>query len=128
MEHSQGSWTDTKLAYPNPGDCGGRGSPKDLPEPSCASPTDCANHRSTHVTSCIPAVGTSSSSAGGGSSSETASGAGVGGSGGGGGVDDSGALHGSCGCRVGGEDRRGDGAVLILAALGVIAIRRRRHF
>jgi MYXO-CTERM domain-containing protein len=149
MEHTQGLWTDTKLAYPNPGDCGGSGSPGDLPDPDCASPTDCGNHRSTHVTSCIPVVGTTSSSgAGGGSSSASAtsgaggsggaatSGAGVGGGatsggnvGGGGGAgsgDDNGALHGSCGCRVGGEEERDGGAMVLLAALGVIAIRRRR--
>ncbi|MEP7120210.1 MAG: MYXO-CTERM sorting domain-containing protein [Byssovorax sp.] len=145
MEHTQGLWTDTKLAYPNPGDCGGSGAPKDLPEPDCASPTDCVKHRSTHVTSCVGAVGTTSSSgAGGSTSAATGSGggsassseagvgggptsaSGVGGSGGAGGVDDSGALHGSCGCRVGGEDERGGGAVLLIASLGLIAIRRRR--
>ena len=152
MEHTQGFWVDTKLAYPNPGDCGGSGSPGDLPEPSCASPTDCGNHRSTHVTSCNGVAGTTSSTgAGGGSSGETAtsgaggsggeatsngagvgggaaSGSGVGGSGGAGNGDDNGALHGSCGCRVGGEDDRDGSAVLLVAALGVIAIRRRRNF
>lgn len=151
MEHTQGFWTDTKLAYPNPGDCGGSGAPKDLPEPNCASPTDCGNHRATHVTSCNGVVGTSSSGAGGGSSSEAAtsgaggngngatssgagvgggatSGSGVGGRGGAGSIDDNGALHGSCGCRVGGDERRDGGAVVLIAALGVIAIGRRRRF
>jgi MYXO-CTERM domain-containing protein len=154
MEHSQGSWTDTKLAYPNPGDCGGSGAPGDLPEPSCASPTDCGNHRSTHVTSCNGVVGTTSSGgAGGGGSSSAAATTGAGGSGGGtaassgagagvgggatsaGGVggsggssDDGGALHGSCGCRVGGGGQRDRSAWLLAAALGVIALRRRRNF
>lgn len=145
MEHTQGFWTDTPLAYPNPGDCGGSGSPGNLPEPDCASPTDCGNHRSTHTTSCNGVVGTTSSSGSGGSSSAATSGggsaattavagvgggatsgSGPGGSGGAGNGDD-GPLHGSCGCRVAGEEGRDGSAGMLLAALGAIAIRRRRE-
>ncbi len=62
----------------------GSGSPGALPEPSCSSPTNCVNHRTTHVTICKDAVGTTSSSGagggggggGGGGSEVTSSGAG----------------------------------------------------
>jgi MYXO-CTERM domain-containing protein len=46
-------WNSVALAYPNRSDCGSTGQPPDLPEPECASPTDCNNHRSTHVSSCL---------------------------------------------------------------------------
>jgi MYXO-CTERM domain-containing protein len=156
MEHSQGSWTDTQLAYPNPGDCGGSGSPKDLPEPTCASPTDCGNQRAAHVTSCIGAVGTTSSSGAGGGTGSSSSGAtsgaggaggdggavmstvgvggsgvtsgsGSGGSGGDGNGDDDGAIHGSCGCRVGGTDESRGGTALLVAMLGLVSIGRSRR-
>ena len=123
MEHTQGAWADTKLAYPNPGDCGGRGSPKSLPEPTCASPTDCGNQRTAHVTSCAGAMGTTSSSgAGGGASSSTAAatsgaggaGAGAGGTAGtstvgGGGVT---ATSGSAGTGDGGAGSEDDGGAI----------------
>ena len=163
MEHSQGNWTDTALAYPKAGDCGGSGSPGALPEPSCSSPTNCVNHRTTHVTICKDAVGTTSSSGAGGGgggggaggSEVTSSGAGGGeataaasvtsgggvgggagmsgsGSGGRGGAtngEEEGGLHGSCSCRVGGGDseERSGGAGLLVAALGVVAVRRARR-
>ena len=149
MEHSQGAWTDTALAYPKPGDCGGSGSPGDLPEPNCASPTNCVNHRSVHVTICKDAEGTTSSSgagggettssgAGGSEATGATSGAGVGGgavtggsgsggTGGGNGGEDEG-LQGSCSCRVGDVDgRSGGGGVMLVAALGVITVRRSRR-
>ena len=56
VEHPSGNpayWPAVALAYPNPADVGGSGSPPDLPEPSCASPTDCTNKRSVHVSSCF---------------------------------------------------------------------------
>ena len=56
VEHPSGNpayWPAVALAYPNPADVGGSGSPQDLPEPSCASPTDCSNKRSVHVSSCF---------------------------------------------------------------------------
>lgn len=49
---SASHWTSVRLAYPNPGDMGSTGSPPALPEPSCASPTDCVNKRVTHPTAC----------------------------------------------------------------------------
>lgn len=51
-------WSPIALAYPNRADVGNSGStggisqPPDLPEPNCASPTNCTNKRSTHVTAC----------------------------------------------------------------------------
>jgi len=40
------------LAYPNLGEIGGDGSPGELSEPTCASPTDCNNQRTPHPTAC----------------------------------------------------------------------------
>jgi len=55
IEHppSASHWTSVGLAYPNPGDVGTSGKPPDLPEPSCASPTDCVNKRVSHLSSCL---------------------------------------------------------------------------
>jgi hypothetical protein len=53
MEHPPaGRWTVLAAAYPNRGDVGTTGAPPALPEPSCASPTDCTQTRSTHGSSC----------------------------------------------------------------------------
>lgn len=53
MEHPKGDrWPVLEVAYPNRGDVGGGGSPNALPEPSCASPTNCTQKRSTHASSC----------------------------------------------------------------------------
>lgn len=46
-------WTSVKLAYPDPATVGGSGSPPDLDEPACASPTNCASTRATHVSGCF---------------------------------------------------------------------------
>lgn len=46
-------WAATAVAYPNIGDVGTTGKPPALPEPSCASPTDCVKKRSVHVSSCL---------------------------------------------------------------------------
>ena len=45
-------WPATALAYPDLADIGDGARPNPLPEPSCASPTSCAEHRPTHRTSC----------------------------------------------------------------------------
>jgi len=50
---SGGYWTSVKLAYPDPSTVGASGSPPDLAEPACASPTDCSATRSTHVSGCF---------------------------------------------------------------------------
>jgi hypothetical protein len=51
-------WTAVALAYPNRGDIPnvstGVQMVSDLPEPDCAGPTDCVNHRSVHTTACAP--------------------------------------------------------------------------
>jgi MYXO-CTERM domain-containing protein len=83
IEHTGGRWPGTSLAYPNPGDIGTKGSPVALPEPDCASPTNCTSTRVTHETVC-----TGTSHPGG----ETTSGAGgAGGTGGAGGAGGAGA-------------------------------------
>ncbi len=59
VEHppTAGHWPKVALAYPDPSDCGSSGSPPDLPEPRCASPTDCGNKRSTHTSLCFAGGG-----------------------------------------------------------------------
>ncbi len=73
MEYTNGQWDPVALAYPNRGDIGGASNPPDLPEPTCASPTNCVGKRQTHVTQCQPSMGSSSSSTSSSSSSSTAS-------------------------------------------------------
>jgi MYXO-CTERM domain-containing protein len=58
IEHTGGQWTPTELAYPNLGDIGDTNKPGTLPEPSCASPTDCTSTREVHRTACDGALGT----------------------------------------------------------------------
>lgn len=55
MEHAT-RWAPTALAYPALADIGSAGSPNELPEPRCASPTDCTATRSVHETSCKAAA------------------------------------------------------------------------
>ncbi len=52
MEHTGELWEPTEVAYPNPGDIGDTNKPAELPEPECASPTDCSNTRPLHKTTC----------------------------------------------------------------------------
>jgi len=82
IEHPSGSppyWDSVALAYPDPANIGGGSSPPDLPEPSCASPTDCSSPRSVHVSNCFTSgTGGSGGTAGAGG----AAGAPAGGSGG----------------------------------------------
>ncbi len=49
-----GRWVPLAPAYPNRGNIGNSGSPPALPEPDCASPTDCVGKRGTHASSCDP--------------------------------------------------------------------------
>jgi MYXO-CTERM domain-containing protein len=111
-------WASMAPAYPDRGQIGSSGVPPNLPEPSCAGPTDCANHRSVHVSACL---GSSSDGGvdGGGSGADGGvivdGGPGDGGGGGGGGS--------GCACEVGG--RAGAPLFLVLIALGVVVRRRR---
>ncbi|MFO0613604.1 MAG: MYXO-CTERM sorting domain-containing protein [Polyangiaceae bacterium] len=131
VEHpTNGYWPSVALAYPDPADCGGSGSPPDLPEPHCASPTDCGATRSVHVTSCIDNPGTggaggaaSSTNGSGGAaiaaSTSTASGTtGVGGRSGSADVD--GDLHGTCACRTTGSEP--DSPLPFVAAVGLVFV------
>jgi hypothetical protein len=58
-------WPSVPVAYPDPADCGGSGAPPDIPEPHCASPTDCGSSRPVHPTSCVDAAGTGGAGGGG---------------------------------------------------------------
>src|SRR5262249_53979167 len=56
LEHPPGNppyWPALAVAYPNPADVGGAGSPPAIPEPSCASPTNCTSKRSVHSSECF---------------------------------------------------------------------------
>ncbi len=56
VEHPTGTpprWTAVQLAYPDPSQVGGSGSPPDLDEPHCASPTDCTGTRPVHTSLCF---------------------------------------------------------------------------
>jgi hypothetical protein len=75
IETQQFYWDNVALAYPDRSECGSTGSPPDLSEPHCASPTDCANTRTTHATACNG----SSGAAGSGGTSGAAGSAGSGG-------------------------------------------------
>lgn len=142
IENTLGKWEPTALAYPNPGEVGSTGSPPDLPEPSCASPTDCVNERSTHLTSCDGTTGTGGAGgagtggAGGGNAGGAggagAGGAGVGGAGVGGGGNTGGEAgaggagndgdptwRGQCSCRAAGAPEGGRAPLGAIAALGL---------
>lgn len=55
MEHppSASYWSVTAIAYPNPAGVGSGGSPPALPEPGCASPTNCVATRAVHTSACF---------------------------------------------------------------------------
>jgi MYXO-CTERM domain-containing protein len=157
IEHPSGSpsyWPAVALAYPNPADVGGSGSPPDLPESSCASPTDCVGTRSVHESNCFSGSGGSGGSGGsaggaGASSGGTSGGGGAGGAAAGGAsgatggsgaspsggstasdaglaaTPDAGDLDGSCGCRAAGE-RTGASVFWLLGAVAVALGLRRR--
>ncbi len=116
MEHPQGKWEPTALAYPNPGEIGNGTSPPELSEPSCASPTDCVNTRPTHETSCNGSGAGGSggagpggeAGAGGAGASSGDGGAGATSGGGGGPTTAPGGIAGDdegCSCRLAGGDR-----------------------
>jgi hypothetical protein len=144
MEHTGGLWTATALAYPNPGGIPTTGgSPPKLPEPNCASPTDCVATRPVHQTICTGEGG----AAGAGGAGGTGTG-GAGATGGSTGGSDGGAASGGdpgqggstaspygiaggdsgCGCRVGtrGHTRQLPGGVAAWIGLCLLARRRRK--
>jgi MYXO-CTERM domain-containing protein len=121
MEHppSAAHWTSLAPAYPNRGDVGTTGVPPDLPEPSCAGPTDCVNTRAVHTSACI---GATAADAG------TPADASAGDAGGRGSGDDGGGAitpgaAGGCACQVG-TAARVPALLLALAILLIIRIRR----
>jgi MYXO-CTERM domain-containing protein len=135
-------WDPTGLAYPNPGDIGGGGVPPELPEPACASPTDCGNTRAVHATICNGDPGTGGAGGGsggagqGGTMPASVGSAGVGGSGSGtssgtsgeGGEGQSSSSSSgdgvSCACRAA-PGSSGTTQGLLALALAVIALTRR---
>ena len=113
VEYPSGSpeyWPSVKLAYPNPATVGGSGAPPDLAEPSCASPTDCANQRGVHASTCF-STGTGGAGGGGGAS----------GSGGVGGSAGAGGAAGSAGAGAGGGSAGAGGAAGSAGAGGAAA-------
>ncbi len=55
LEHppSAAHWPVTKVAYPKLTDVGGNSPPPALPDPTCASPTDCSATRPSVISSCL---------------------------------------------------------------------------
>jgi hypothetical protein len=144
---SSAHWSSIGVAYPDLGDIGSGNSPPALPEPSCSSPTDCTQTRSTHVSACLGTGGGGGGSVGGGGGGSVGGGGGgsVGGGGGGsvgggggsvgggggsvggggGGSRDAGTeldttVYGDCGCQT------IDGVTLAWPALCLLLARRRR--
>ena len=103
MEHppSAAYWSSLAPAYPNRGDIGQATTPPNLPEPSCAGPTDCTGTRTTHTSSC-DVVGAPDAGAGGDAGKSDA-----------GGIADAGGLRGDAGPIGAGPDgSSGDGGSL----------------
>jgi MYXO-CTERM domain-containing protein len=139
-------WPSVALAYPDPADCGSTGNPPALPEPACASPTDCVGTRATHATVC-DGSGEGGGGGGGGGATGTGGAPGTGGAGAGGagpaaggataaGGDAGGSGGDSgdgaenddgCGCRVVGVDAKRGAGVGALLALGLAGAARRRR-
>ena len=127
VEHDP-KWSNIELAYPNPGDIGGGSSPPELPEPSCASPTNCVDTRELHESNCGAAGGAGGSGgSGGGGVTVSSSSSGVGGDGG---SDDPG-LQGipggdaGCGCITAGSGTNRSGWLVV--GLVLLACGRRRR-
>jgi hypothetical protein len=112
IEHpTSGSWPSIPLAYPDRAECGDTGSPPDLSEPRCASPTDCGNTRETHVSTCFPAGsgGASGGAGAGGAGGDPGVGAGGGGTSGNGGAAGLGGSIAGAGGSMGGSPGGGAG-------------------
>lgn len=60
-------WASTQFAYPRLADVGTASSPNTLPDPSCATPTSCANTRPIHLSVCFAGDGGTPMGGGGGS-------------------------------------------------------------
>ncbi len=77
IEHPSSSahWKSVALAYPSLADVGGANGAPELPQPSCASPTDCVARRAVNVSACLgssaPDAGTSPGPADAGSMPQT---------------------------------------------------------
>ncbi len=89
-------WTSVRFAYPRLSDIGTTGSPLKLPEPTCASPTNCSATRTRNVSSCFQqtvdaGVGGGGGATGGGGGTATGGGGGTATGGGGGGATGGGA-------------------------------------
>jgi hypothetical protein len=78
IEHPvDGRWDAVALAYPDRADVGTSGAPPALPEPVCASPTNCDDTRETHVTACGYGGGGGGGAGGGGAGAAGTGGAGA---------------------------------------------------
>ncbi len=116
-------WTALAPAYPDRGEIGGAGSPPALSEPSCASPTSCAQKRSTHTSECRAVASDAGVEEDAGNVGPFAP------------DDDSGpgtkrtaddappADDGGCGCGTS-SSRAGSGLAVALGAVGVLLLRR----
>ncbi|WP_437680612.1 hypothetical protein [Sorangium sp. So ce131] len=124
LEHTGERWAATAPAYPNPGEIGGDRAPPDLPDPRCASPTDCTSTRPLHVTRCAEDGSGAGGSGGGGAGGSGGGGAGGSGdAGGSGGVDGNAggapATAGEGGAEVPRGDGGGDDGATVTATVGL---------
>lgn len=148
IEHTpHAEWIPTKLAYPNPGDIQSTDEfpniPPELPEPGCASPTDCVNERPTNKTVCNGDPGAGGAGQGGSTGQGGDVGpAGVGGGGasgpgdaGGGGVGggdgaskpESGGDDGGCSCRTAQTSTTRAGTSIAAGLVALFLLRGRRR-
>ncbi|MDB4970881.1 MAG: putative secreted protein, partial [Myxococcales bacterium] len=117
MEHppSAQHWSALAVAYPDRADIPATGaSVPDLPEPHCASPTDCATTRAVHVSACLD-----------GSGGDMAGG--IGGGTGGGDLGSGGGGKGGCGCDLGRAPPVHDAALVISALALLCALRYKKR-
>jgi len=121
MEHppKDGRWAALAPAYPDRAEIGSSGSPPDLSEPSCDSPTDCTQKRTTHASVCT-GVATDGGAPGDGGPNDAASDATNDGPGAGG--------PGGCSCRASDTTTSSSlGWSLAAGAAAAIVLRRRRR-
>ena len=117
MEHppSAAHWSALAVAYPDRADLPATGATvPNLPEPKCASPTDCTQTRATHVSECL---------------GDNAADLGGGGGGGGGDASDmgGGGKSGGCGCELGRRPSINDACLLIAGLALGFALRYKRR-
>ncbi len=117
---SAGHWTSMAPAYPRLSDVGTASRPPALPDPSCATPTNCTTTRQLHVSSCLGGTdgGVGGGTAGGGS----AGGGSAGGSSAGGSAGGSVVAGGTAGGTMGGGPAGGSATAAGSANVTIVSL------